>query len=430
MDNIYRGEPILKENFIKRLSGLESQIQEDILLPPLSYELVIEALYKLTNEINIDQITKELVSLGIPEWTSQQYIKVTVESVKREALKKKLYTELGDEPFVWNWSAEGIEERYVPLGVILHIGAGNALGLSAFSVIEGLLCGNINILKLPENEGGLSSRILMKLIQIQPKLKPYIYVLDVSSKDTEVISELIKAANAVVVWGSDEAISAVRRLSPPYLPIIEWGHRYSFAYFTKRDDDEGELEGLAKDICFTEQLYCSSPQCVFYESDDIKELDIFADRLAKHMEAVTAQYPSGAIPMDAQAQITWTHEFVKLEEILKEKRLITNGTREYGVMVDYKSELKASPLFRNIWVMPIYRRGLFNLLREHKGHLQTVGLSCREEEFEELSKIFYAAGINRITNCGGMSSMYIGEPHDGAYALQRYVRKVNRRKIT
>ncbi|MDT8718412.1 hypothetical protein IAI10_17225 [Clostridium sp. 19966] len=68
------------------------------------------------------------------------------------------------------------------------------------------------------------------------------------------------------------------------------------------------------------------------------------------------------------------------------------------------------------------------MLRLHKGHLQTVALSCREDESDELSQIFYAAGITRISNCGSMSANYSGEPHDGVFALQRYVKRVNRRK--
>ena len=42
-----------------------------------------------------------------------------------------------------------------PLGVLLHIAAGNADGLPAFSVAEGLATGNINILKLPQADNGL-----------------------------------------------------------------------------------------------------------------------------------------------------------------------------------------------------------------------------------------------------------------------------------
>jgi hypothetical protein len=234
-------------------------------------------------------------------------------------------------------------------------------------------------------------------------------------------------ANAVVVWGSDEAITAIRHLAPPYLPVIEWGHHLSFAYFTKHENEEKDLEGLARDICITDQLYCSSPQCVFYETDNPREIDEFAGRLARYMQFASTKYPAASRPIDVQAQITWTHEFIKTEEILKEKRLITNAERDYGVMIDYKPELKSSPLFRNIWVMPIRRKDLLAMLRLHKGHLQTVGLSCNSDELDELSNIFYAAGVTRVASCGFMSVNYSGEPHDGVFALQRYVKRVNRR---
>jgi hypothetical protein len=62
-----------------------------------------------------------------------------------------------------------------------------------------------------------------------------------------------------------------------------------------------------------------------------------------------------------------------------------------------------------------YRDNIFNLLREHKGHLQTVGLSCNSDDLEKLLKNFYAARINRMTHCGFMSSNYGCEPHDGGY---------------
>lgn len=429
MDNIYRGESISKEDFINKLNEIKQKIEEDLLLEPLMPAVVIEAAHSFSKEINQGEIIQQLMTLGIPKWAAVEYVKVTIDSLDRKVLFTKVHTELGEEPFIWKKVQVGIEEKEQPLGVLLHIGAGNALGLSAFSVIEGLLTGNINILKLPENEGGLSSRILMRLGEIEPRLKPYIYVLDVSSKNSEVISKLVEMANAVVVWGADEAIRAIRQLVPPSLPIIEWGHRLSFAYFTKKEKDEKDLEGLARDICITDQLYCSSPQCVFYETDDTKALDNFANRLAKYIECVGAQYPSLARPIEIQAQITLTQELVKMEEILGEKRLITDGEKLYSIMVDYNAELKASPLFRNIWVMPIKREKLLGLLRAHKGYLQTVGLSCNKEEFDELSTLLYAAGINRITTCGNMSTNYSGEPHDGIYALKRYVRKVNKRNF-
>ena len=64
---------------------------------------------------------------------------------------------------------EGV--RRYPLGVLLHVGAGNMEGLPAYSAVEGLLAGNINLLKLPENDNGISSFLLRRLAAIEPRLR-------------------------------------------------------------------------------------------------------------------------------------------------------------------------------------------------------------------------------------------------------------------
>ena len=248
-----------------------------------------------------------------------------------------------------------------------------------------------------------------------------------SSGNKEVIEKLIEICNAVVVWGSDIAIKGLRQLVPPSMPLIEWGHRLSFAYFTRSGNLKKALEGLARDTCLTDQLYCTAPQCVFYEASSREELDSFAYSLSKHLEQACLQYPSTERPFEVQAQITWSHELVQTEEILGEKKLITDKDRHFGVMMDYKPGLRSSPLFRNVWVMPIERQGLFEILSAHKGYLQTVGISCKGEELDELSDILYSAGVVRVTSCGYMSESYVGEPHDGIYSLTRYVRRVSRR---
>ena len=429
MDSMYRGDLVTKESFILKLPNLRQLIETDLLLEPLDQEIIVNAFSKLASNINQDELIKTLVLLGLPKWSIEEYINVSINSLKKEELEKKLLRELGSNPFEWEKINNQIEEKKVPLGVIMHIGAGNALGLAAFSVMEGLLTGNINILKLPEYEGGISLKILNKLVEIEPKLKPYIYVVNVSSKNELIINELIKLVDALVVWGGDDTIKALRQLTPPTIKIIEWGHRLSFSYFTKNSNEDNDLVGLVKDIVLTDQLYCSSPQCVFYETNNPDELDGFAKRLSLEIEKLSKEFPSTERPIEVESQITWIHELIKMEEILKEKKLFTNDIRDHSVMVDYIPKLKTSPLFRNIWVMPIKRDEITKILRDEKGHLQTVGLSCNEDEYDELSNMFYSIGVNRIMATGLMSSVYSGEPHDGEYALLRYVRIVNRRRI-
>ncbi|XMB66003.1 acyl-CoA reductase [Mycoplasmatota bacterium zrk1] len=427
MDSLFRGELVTKSEFINRLDVYKNVLQDDLLREPISHEVVVEALHKLASKINKDEIVAKLLQMEMPEWAITTYIDQAIKSIERDEVNKKVLRELGAKPFEWKEVTDHIEEKKYPLGVIMHIGAGNALGLSALSVMEGLLTGNINILKLPEHEGGISLDILAMLVEIEPRLKPYIYVINVSSKNEEVISKLVELVDAVLVWGGDEAINALRGLTPPTIKLIEWGHRLSFAYFTKQEYYEMELEYLANDIVHTDQLYCSSPQCVFLETDSKTELDEFAHQLFLSLKKATKKYPSSKRKLDIQSQITWTRELVKAEEVLNEKKLLMDETKEYSVLVDYTPKLIPSPLFRNIWVMPVKRNEVFSMLRKEKGHLQTVGLNCSREELDELSNIFYSAGVNRVMQCGEMSSNYSGEPHDGEFALLKYVRVVNRK---
>lgn len=428
MSNIFRGEVISRNELDHRIKGLSETLKKDVLLETLDIDIVINAVDRLTTSMNPTVLEGLLVNSGMTSWKAKEFIQVTMEGLNRESLIKKVNRELGEKPFEWDEVEEGIYEKYQPFGVLMHIGAGNELGLSVLSIIEGLLSGNINILKLPSYEGGISVTLLEQLVDIEPRLKPYIYVFDISSEERDILSNIANLVDAIVVWGSDVAISGVRQLAPPSLPIIEWGHRMSFSYFTSNESLDKDLEGLSLDICLSEQQYCSSPQCVFYETSNEEEVEGFALKLAKEIEKTSKTYPSKERALNVQAEITWTHELIKMEEILGDKKLVSSEEGNYSVMIDYKPQLKASPLFRNIWVMPIKRENLINVIRSHSGYLQTVGLSCDEKDALDLAHIFYSAGVNRITPCGKMSSTYIGEPHDGFSTLKQYVRRVSRRK--
>jgi acyl-CoA reductase-like NAD-dependent aldehyde dehydrogenase len=426
MNSIFRGERVSAADFIDRLEDLEALLEKDLERPPLDVELVIEAANKLVLKFKPDMMTFYLMQAGMSKWKAKSFIEATTKGLKKEALTKKVLRELGPDPLNWRQIEEGIIEKNYPLGVLMHIGAGNAIGLSALSVLEGLLAGNINILKLPSYEGGLSVELLMQLIEIEPQLKPYIYVIDVASSDKNTLNHLSNRSNAIVVWGSNETTSQVRKEAPSNIHIIEWGHRISFAYFTNHAGLREDLYGLARDICISDQQYCSSPQCVFYETDNKEEVDRFADDLKEAMTSVSNDYPADKRSQEVEAQISWVHELIKMEALLGEKKLLKNLSLGFSVMVDYETRLKAAPLFRNIWVMPIKRGEIIRVLRKNKGYLQTVGLSCHKSEEETLSNAFYIAGVNRVKTCGAMHDTYSGEPHDGYYTLDKYVRKVSK----
>jgi hypothetical protein len=48
-----------------------------------------------------------------------------------------------------------------------------------------------------------------------------------------------------------------------------------------------------------------------------------------------------------------------------------------------------------------------------------------EEDNEELTGLFWKAGVTRVTQGKNMSTIYTGAAHDGEYTLRRYTRIVS-----
>ena len=269
---------------------------------PLDIQVVIDASDWLSQTLSIEYAAPILSAAGVGKQAAVQMIAQTKRFLSRAYLTQKIQRELGDSPFEYRSPEKNIREKYQPLGVLTHIAAGNAAGLPTFSVLEGLLAGNINILKLPGSDDGLSTALLFMLIETEPRLAEYIYVFDLPSTDAEAIKKMLAASDAVAVWGSDFAVSGIRALAPPGIQLIEWGHKISFACVTRAGESPRALEGIAKDICESEHLLCNSPQCVYFAAEDFAALSAFAARLATALDEVSKRVPAATPPSDAQAE--------------------------------------------------------------------------------------------------------------------------------
>lgn len=347
--------------------------------------------------------------------------------LSHEYLHEKVKRELGSDfqkikEYQPLFSNEPVRERKCPLGVVLHIAAGNAEGLPIFSVIEGLLTGNINILKLPEMDDGISSKLLMELIQIQPALTEYIYIFDYSSKEVDLIKKIADLSDAIVVWGSSIAINAVRHLAKENTKIIEWGHKISFAYVTQLGMTDEQMIGLAQNICDTDQMLCNSCQGIFIDTDNMEILYDFCERFLIILDTISKNY-SRNYHKATKAQITLQLRNEEIDALYHEKKIYRKNSCSLIAYTD--STLDTSILFRNCWVKRLPSKEIIMGLKDYKNHLQTVGLLCDINEIEVLSDIFSKTGITRVTKSENMSINYCGTPHDGEYALQRYIKIVS-----
>ena len=127
-------------------------------------------------------------------------------NLSRRALTRKLVAELGTEdPMDLSRPVltEQCYEAWRPVGVIVHITAGNSPIVAPMATVEGLLTGNINIVKCASNMGAFASELLGDLCEGTP-LADYVYLLRVSSKDTGMMRSMLELADCVSVGAQDQ----------------------------------------------------------------------------------------------------------------------------------------------------------------------------------------------------------------------------------
>lgn len=411
------------------LSELENKIPEILTQKQLSPEVIVEAVECLREDLlkgKFDELLESFPSDVVATYKAQAEVLLS-----KEHLHKKLETELGDtSEYVTDYikGFQQIRVKRMPLGVLFHIAAGNMDFLPAYSLAEGLMTGNINILKLPSADNGLSLKLIMQIIEYRPELKDYIYVFDTSSSDIQGMRKMAELSNAISVWGSDMAIEAVRGLAPTGAKIIEWGQKLGFCYVTKLDeveDADKELEGLANHIATTKQLLCSSCQVIYVDTKDMNELKSFAERFLPVMEAAANGNKTQEIGVRARDTLVSYTQRLKGYLGQEEKHDNVLRGRSCSLILSEDSTLELSPMMCNVLIKPLPRENVGKVLYQSRYHLQTAGLICPQEDRNSLAELFTQTGIIRVTKPADMSAYFPGESHDGEYALNRYTRVVN-----
>lgn len=414
---MFAGGRLLPDSELTPVSGrLEEEITQTLNGPPLETDTVLDALDALGRELDSGALDA-LIARYAPTGALEELEQVRPQ-LSRASLEARLDLELGGlsgpRPF-----GEAVVQ---PLGVLFHAAPGNMAGLPAFTAAEGLLTGNINLVKLPRGDRGLTLAVFQKLTELEPRLSPWLYAFDIPSKDTVSLRRLAALADGAVTWGGDGAVASMRNMAPTGCKLIEWGHRLSFAYLSGWE--RLDLSGLAEHIVHTGGLLCSSCQVVFLDTDHLSIAEQFCKKFLPVLEKAAASHYR--TPGQAAQAALYARE-TALEQIVDRSRSndLTFPGRCCSLTLRRDCGLELSHLHGNVLVKRLPRGELISALRRQRGRLQTVGLFCPEGDRRELTALLARAGVNRITAPGHMSKAFPGEAHDGEYPLRRYVRVVD-----
>jgi phenylacetate-coenzyme A ligase PaaK-like adenylate-forming protein len=436
ISNLWQGKMVSDEQF-KKLFYEHINIADFWSKKPLPTALLFNLIQVAAKKINergefYQSLVADLKNRSdIREEEIELILNSLVEFLSVDNLRIKLGRELGSEfPFELKRInfRENHFESWFPLGVLVHVTPNNSPLLGVLGVIEGLLSGNVNVLKLARKDSSFAALFYHELCTLDSSntFKDYIYIGKVSSAEKNYLKDLLSIADVVSAWGNEESIKSLREMAPGKARIVEWGHKISFAYVSKATaQNEDMLKKLAFEICNNEQMACSSPQCVFLEDAQFEDLKDFSKNLAMALNIVSPTIPRIQPGIQETAELTVTAEQVRLNSLFGHSDSLISAKNDWRIYIEDTPALNTSPLYRTIWVKPMAKNKIIQHLRPLKVYLQTVGVAALKFEIEELTRLLFQAGVQRVRAIGEMTDSYLGEPHDGVYALERYCQKVS-----
>jgi hypothetical protein len=171
-----------------------------------------------------------------------------------------------------------VQQARIGRGVIFHIAPSNVPINFAYSLVFGMLSGNVNIVRT-SSKGFPQVEILCKYInevlkEKYEEMKKQIIIVKYS-KDKEITDYFSSICNARVIWGGDNTINEIRK--SPLLPRaveINFADRYSFGIVnpeTILKAEDIEIKKLAvdfyNDTYLMDQNACSTPHMLFWKKN-------------------------------------------------------------------------------------------------------------------------------------------------------------------
>lgn len=318
-----------------------------------------------------------------------------------------------------------------PRGIVAHWTAGNVPTLAVFSLVQGWLSKNANIVKVPDSAADLMAEILDLVSEIEVDvagrtirgsvLSDAAVLVSFPSSDERANRDLSRLADVRVIWGGERAVEAI--LALPRREAAEdlvFGPKYSFAV---ADASATEGEGVrtlarrvATDAVVFDQTGCSSPHVLFVEGGEAA-LRRTAEALAEAFAGLTARFPRPPLDPGAAVDVIAARARHALDP---DRDLIAPRGSEWTVLIGRDLRLEEPVFHRVLFVKSIDRieRAATLVTR----NVQTIGLAVADPDRRRaFAREAAYAGAARCVPLGTMNNF--DAPWDGMYPLDRLVRR-------
>ncbi len=314
-------------------------------------------------------------------------------------------------------------------GLTLHLGAGTVPGTTITSMMRALLVKSAVLVKPGAGDVALTVRFTRMIRRIDPRLGAAVAVRywpggaegwDLWER------EVFRAADQIVIYGSDAAIESVRARAPASTRLVEHPHRIGLAVVDPRKAPGAEAE-VARAASLFDQRGCVSIQLVFLLGDRSGARRWCAE-LGKELQALEHVLPPG--PAEA-GELSVLHQ---LRGRLHMKKAVSDGSSPGTIRLWHADGsrwtviLASADAFepvggRTVWVVPVSGlNACLQALAALAPVLQTVGLAGIDADRAELARKLCELGVTRVVP---LAQVPFPDPdwlHDGNRPLGELVR--------
>jgi hypothetical protein len=301
--------------------------------------------------------------------------------------------ELGEARALDQWVPRGaaLIKAAAP-AVVLHVVSGNTPHAALQSLIGGLLLGSRNLVKLPR--GGLR-----EVDELTARLPETMRSLVETSE--ELHERWLAVADAIIVYGSDDTIAALRGRVPPGKIFIGHGHKASLGIIWE-DPVFSSCAAAARDASVFDQQGCLSPQVFYVREDQAGFARAYAEKLAAAMDNFNHTHPRGPISVAEKAEIANLRAAYRFRATgdLRVALWEGGGNLDWTVIYEEDPWFTASPLNRVVFVKPL-PDDLASAMGPASAHVGAAGLwPCTAE----LAERFAGLGPSRFCPIGRMQN--------------------------
>jgi len=325
------------------------------------------------------------------------------------------------------------EGKYIkaqPRGVVCHFMAGNVPTLSIFSLIQALLCKNVNLLRVPVENINIILELLEPLSDVEISFEGKQYygkdllkcasIIYFPSHDRSSNVEMSLRADARIIWGGETAVNSINTMpKKTTCKDIIFGPKYSFAVFDRSAMESTNLtknfDTLAQEIICFNQNACTSPQVLFVEKSDL-DLKEAGRLLAESLSKLAKRYPNDSI-----SQSTLVKILNKRGEYLlsTDKDIICDNNINFTILIDRNIRLEEPVNGRTIFLKEV--EDIYEVCKLITPRIQTIGIASEDAvKMKDFSQKVSLRGVDRIVKVGCMS--FYDLPWDGILVMSELVK--------